>query len=47
MLPSAGWLGLSYFTYFFSFGIFLPFWSLWLQGEGISPNPLAYCLAQG
>ncbi len=47
MLPSAGWLGLSYFTYFFSFGIFLPFWSLWLQGEGISPESIGVLLGAG
>lgn len=47
MLPSAGWLGLSYFTYFFSFGIFLPFWSLWLQGEGISPESIGLLLGAG
>lgn len=47
MLPSAGWLGLSYFTYFFSFGVFLPFWSLWLQEQGISPESIGILLGAG
>ncbi|WP_225639421.1 3-phenylpropionate MFS transporter [Candidatus Profftia sp. (ex Adelges kitamiensis)] len=47
MLSSASWLGLSYFTYFFSFGIFLPFWSLWLQGENISPESIGVLLGSG
>ncbi|UDG81251.1 putative 3-phenylpropionic acid transporter [Candidatus Profftia lariciata] len=47
MLPSANWLGLSYFTYFFSFGIFLPFWSVWLQGEHISSEKIGILLGAG
>ncbi|CAD6506815.1 3-phenylpropionate MFS transporter [Candidatus Profftia tarda] len=47
MLPSASWLGLSYFTYFFSFGIFLPFWSLWLKGEHVSPESIGILLGIG
>ena len=27
VLQSTRWLALGYFTYFFSYGIFLPFWS--------------------
>ncbi|MGY0149928.1 3-phenylpropionate MFS transporter [Edwardsiella tarda] len=47
MLPSAGWLGLSYFTYFFSFGVFLPFWSLWLQDQGVAPESIGVLLGAG
>lgn len=47
MLPSAGWLGLGYFTYFFSFGVFLPFWSLWLQGQGIAAESIGILLGAG
>ena len=28
VLQSTRWLALGYFTYFFSYGIFLPFWSV-------------------
>ena len=33
-VPSSLWLALDYFTYFFSYGIFLPYWGAWLKGEG-------------
>ncbi|PHM46252.1 3-phenylpropionic acid transporter [Xenorhabdus mauleonii] len=46
-VPSTFWLGLSYFTYFFSFGIFLPFWSVWLKGEGIEPSMIGVLLGAG
>ncbi len=29
----------SYFTYFFSYGIFLPFWSVWSVGSWPTPEP--------
>ena len=35
VLQSTRWLALGYFTYFFSYGIFLPFWSVWLKGIGL------------
>ncbi|MBD2811809.1 3-phenylpropionate MFS transporter [Xenorhabdus sp. Vera] len=46
-VPSTFWLGLGYFTYFFSFGIFLPFWSVWLKGEGIEPSMIGILLGAG
>ncbi|CDL81177.1 3-phenylpropionic acid transporter [Xenorhabdus szentirmaii] len=46
-VPSTFWLGLSYFTYFFSFGIFLPFWAVWLKGEGIEPSMIGVLLGAG
>lgn len=47
VLQSTRWLALSYFTYFFSYGIFLPFWSVWLQGEGIPPETIGILLGAG
>ncbi|AHG19052.1 3-phenylpropionic acid transporter [Chania multitudinisentens RB-25] len=47
VLQSTRWLALSYFTYFFSFGIFLPFWSVWLKGEGIPPETIGILLGAG
>lgn len=35
VIPSTRWLAIDYFTYFFAYSIFLPFWPIWLQGEGI------------
>ena len=47
VLQSTSWLSLSYFTYFFSYGIFLPFWGIWLQGEGIPPETIGILLGAG
>ncbi|VTM46690.1 3-phenylpropionic acid transporter [Klebsiella pneumoniae] len=47
VLHSTRWLALSYFTYFFSYGIFLPFWSVWLAGNGLTPETIGICLAPG
>ncbi|MBI0269697.1 3-phenylpropionate MFS transporter [Yersinia pestis subsp. pestis] len=47
VLQSTRWLSLSYFTYFFSYGIFLPFWGLWLEGEGIPPETIGILLGAG
>ncbi|MGP0837112.1 3-phenylpropionate MFS transporter [Serratia sp. CY85251] len=47
VLQSTCWLALSYFTYFFSYGIFLPFWGVWLKGEGIAPETIGILLGAG
>ena len=47
VLHSTRWLALSYFTYFFSYGIFLPFWSVWLKGAGLSPETIGLLLGAG
>ncbi|ENN8409587.1 3-phenylpropionate MFS transporter [Serratia marcescens] len=47
VLQSTSWLALSYFTYFFSYGIFLPFWGVWLKGEGIAPETIGMLLGAG
>lgn len=47
VLQSTRWLALSYFTYFFSYGIFLPFWGVWLKGEGIPPKTIGILLGAG
>ncbi|EAS9109450.1 3-phenylpropionate MFS transporter [Salmonella enterica] len=46
-LYSTRWLALSYFTYFFSYGIFLPFWSVWLKGLGLTPETIGLLLGVG
>ncbi len=46
-LRPARWLSLSFFTYFFSYGIYLPFGSLWLEGEGISSQSIGILLGIG
>lgn len=47
ILHSTRWLALSYFTYFFSYGIFLPFWSVWLAGIGLTPETIGILLGAG
>ncbi len=47
VLQSTRWLALSYFTYFFSYGIFLPFWSVWLKGIGLPPETIGLLLGAG
>lgn len=47
VLQSTRWLALSYFTYFFSYGIFLPFWSVWFSGIGLNPEIIGLLLGAG
>ncbi|QMI36875.1 3-phenylpropionate MFS transporter [Escherichia fergusonii] len=47
VLQSTRWLALGYFTYFFSYGIFLPFWSVWLEGLGLTPETIGLLLGSG
>ncbi|WP_017223155.1 3-phenylpropionate MFS transporter [Moritella dasanensis] len=44
-LPSSIWMGFYYAFFFGVFGILLPFWSLWLKGEGISTEMIGSMLA--
>ncbi|WP_265692955.1 3-phenylpropionate MFS transporter [Providencia rustigianii] len=47
VIPSTRWLAIDYFTYFFAYSIFLPFWSVWLQGEGIDAEMIGVLLGIG
>ncbi len=47
VLQSTNWLALSYFTYFLAYGVFLPFWGVWLKGEGLSPEAIGMLLGAG
>ncbi|EKT64653.1 3-phenylpropionate MFS transporter [Providencia burhodogranariea] len=47
VIPSTRWLAIDYFTYFFAYSIFLPFWSIWLQGEGIDAEMIGLLLGIG
>ncbi|WP_343554270.1 3-phenylpropionate MFS transporter [Pantoea sp.] len=46
-IGSARWLGLGYFTYFFCYGIYLPFWSVWLKGTGLDAEKIGLLLGCG
>ncbi|EOD8956998.1 3-phenylpropionate MFS transporter [Providencia stuartii] len=47
VIPSTRWLAIDYFTYFFAYSIFLPFWPIWLQGEGIDAEMSGVLLGIG
>lgn len=47
IIPSTRWLALDYFTYFFAYGIFLPFIAMWLNGEGLEADIIGILLAAG
>ena len=46
VLHSTRWLALSYFTYFLA-TVFLPFWSVWLAGVGLTPETIGVLLGAG
>ncbi|MGL4930207.1 MAG: 3-phenylpropionate MFS transporter [Plesiomonas sp.] len=46
-LSSPLWLGVYFFTYFLTYGIYLPFWSLWLSGTGQSAENIGLLLGVG
>ena len=46
-IRSAYWLGLAYFTYFFAYGIYLPFWAVWLKGTGLDAEKIGLLLGAG
>ncbi|WP_314412327.1 3-phenylpropionate MFS transporter [Pantoea septica] len=46
-IGSAKWLGLGYFTYFFCYGIYLPFWGVWLKDTGLDAEKIGLLLGCG
>ncbi|WKE67079.1 3-phenylpropionate MFS transporter [Gallaecimonas kandeliae] len=48
-LPPSRWLSLFYVHFFLGWGIYLPFWSLWLKGQNLTPAIIGLLLgvAQG
>ena len=44
---STYWLALGYFTYFFCYGIWLPFWAVWLKGTGLDAEKIGLLLGAG
>lgn len=46
-IRSTYWLGLGYFTYFFAYGVYLPFWGIWLEGRGLSAEQIGLLLGCG
>ncbi|MFO6423095.1 3-phenylpropionate MFS transporter [Motilimonas sp. KMU-193] len=46
-LSSPLWLAGFFSLFFFAWGIFLPFWALWLEGEGLTPGQIGLVLGAG
>lgn len=44
-LPSSIWMGLYYIGFFGVYGVLLPFWALWLKGEGMDAEAIGSMLA--
>jgi len=44
-LPSSVWMGLYYIGFFGVYGVLLPFWALWLKGEGMDAEAIGSMLA--
>lgn len=41
---AASWISLYFSGLFFAWGIFLPFWALWLESEGLDPSQIGMLL---
>ncbi|WP_325891061.1 hypothetical protein [Grimontia sp. NTOU-MAR1] len=41
------WLSIYYGAYFFAFGVYLPFWSVWLAWLGLSADDIGIVLGAG
>lgn len=46
-IRSSYWLGLGYFTYFFAYGVYLPFWGVWLKDSGLAAEKIGLLLGCG
>ncbi|MCE0555633.1 3-phenylpropionate MFS transporter [Motilimonas sp. E26] len=46
-LSSPLWLASFFSLFFFAWGIFLPFWALWLEGEGLTAGQIGLVLGTG
>ncbi|UPW17225.1 3-phenylpropionate MFS transporter [Agarivorans sp. TSD2052] len=44
---AASWISLYFSGLFFAWGIFLPFWALWLESEGLDPSQIGLLLGFG
>ncbi|WP_427977365.1 3-phenylpropionate MFS transporter [Agarivorans sp.] len=42
---AASWISLYFSGLFFAWGVFLPFWALWLESEGLNPSQIGLLLA--
>lgn len=46
-MPAFSWLALFFGAFYFVYGAYLPFWSLWLEGIGVSTEQIGLLLGVG
>lgn len=46
-MPAFSWLALFFCAFYFVYGAYLPFWSLWLAGKGLTPDLIGLLLGAG
>jgi PPP family 3-phenylpropionic acid transporter len=46
-MPAFSWLALFFGAFYFVYGAYLPFWSLWLEGIGVSAELIGLLLGAG
>ncbi|MGL5538402.1 MAG: 3-phenylpropionate MFS transporter, partial [Aeromonas veronii] len=46
-MPAFSWLALFFGAFYFVYGAYLPFWSLWLEGVGVSAEMIGLLLGAG
>ncbi|ABM02683.1 transporter major facilitator superfamily MFS_1 [Psychromonas ingrahamii 37] len=46
-IPASFWLSLYFISFFFIWGVFLPFWGIWLSGKGMSSESIGLFFSVG
>jgi len=46
-IPAKSWLSFYFITFFFSWGVFLPFWGVWLESKGVSASDIGLLFSIG
>jgi len=46
-IPASFWLSLYFISFFFIWGVFLPFWGIWLSGKGMSSESIGLLFSIG
>ena len=42
-----GWISQYFLGFFFAYGVYLPFWSLWFKEQGVSPTDIGLLVGLG
>ncbi|MEZ8196279.1 MULTISPECIES: 3-phenylpropionate MFS transporter [Vibrio] len=42
-----GWISQYFLGFFFAYGVYLPFWALWFEGQGVSPTDIGILMGIG